>query len=81
VDTHPPEEATGDLQTTTIRQHHQPIKAEEHTGETVVTKAKVTEVAKIKTIVEAMTKTIANIARNQATLWKTVGNYKPRRQQ
>jgi hypothetical protein len=71
VDTHLPEEVKGDPQTTmveAIEEHHQPIKAKEHTGETVVTKAKVTEGAKIKTMVEAMIRTIVNIARNQATL-------------
>ena len=71
VDTHLPKEVTGDPQTTmveAIEEHHQPIRVEEHTGETAVTKAKATEEAKIKTMVEAMTRTIVNIARNQATL-------------
>jgi hypothetical protein len=71
VDTHLPEEVTGDPQTTiveAIEEHHQPIRAEEHTGETAVTKTKATEEAKIKTMVEAMPRTIVNIVRNQATL-------------
>ena len=52
----------------TIRELHQLPKTKEHTEETVVTKAKITEEAKLKTMVETMTKTIVNIAKRQATL-------------
>ena len=81
VVTHLPEEASGDLKAITIKQHHQTIKADKHTGETVVTKTKVTEEAKLKTKVKIMTKTIANIAINQATLWRNAGSSKLKRHQ
>ena len=80
-DTQMLEVATEDLPIITIKVLHQPPKAEEPIKETVVTKTKVTEVVKLKTMVETMTRTIVDIAKNQATLWKNVGNYKPKKHQ
>jgi hypothetical protein len=65
----------------TIKELHQLPNTKERTKEIVVTKAKITEEAKLKTMVETMTKTIVNIIKSQATLWKNVGHSKPRNHQ
>ncbi len=75
------EVATEDLLIITTKVLHQPPKAEELIKETVVTKTKVTEVVKLKTMVEIMTRTIVDITKSQATLWRNAGNFKPKKHQ
>jgi hypothetical protein len=67
------EVATEDLPIKTIKELHQLPKTVEHSEVTVVTKT--------KTRVRTMTRTIVVIVKNQATLWKNVGNSKPKKHQ
>jgi hypothetical protein len=81
-DTQLPGEATEDHSRVTIKEHHQPPKAEAHIEEIVVTKTKTTEEAKTPArTMTATTRTSVNIAKHLATLWKNVGNSKPRNYQ
>jgi hypothetical protein len=69
------------LPTIPIKELHQLPKTEGHTEETVVTKTKETKEVKLKTMVETMTRMIVNIVKNQAILWRNVGNFKLKKPQ